>query len=522
MKKLFVPFILLNMLNLDAQSVVTNQIKEVSVFLQGAQIFRSLELKLNAGEQEIRIKGLATNLDPNSIQLRAAGDVVLLGVKHELNYINERKNAADDMIKKKEQLKEELIKIQQQIYILQFEKNLLLKNQVQVVSVPNSNAKLEDLKLLIEFHKLKLADLLPKISELEKKEKMQQSEIEKIDRQIADLQTSQQPSSEVVLQLLSKSAGNQNFTMSYYVYDARWEMRYDIHVKDIQSPMEITYKANVYQNSGEDWKNIKIQLSTANPLESGDRPILQPWYLSNRPPVVYQQKRSAPEMAQNQAADLMQAPEGVEQFTQVQEQLTTRSYNIDLPYTVLSNNKPFHVTVRKASINAKYIYFAVPKLDPDAFLTAEISDWEDLDLMNGEAQLFLENTYQGKIFIDTRSIQDFLRLSLGRDKNVILTRTKIKDYSKNKFLSDKKEITKGYELGIKNNKSTSIELILEDQIPVSTQKEIQIEAEDISAATLESETGKLRWNLKLSSKEDKKLKLKYVVTCPKDFVLNLD
>lgn len=511
----------LNMTNTEAQ-VVSNQVKDVTVFLQGAQIYRSLELKLNAGEQEIRIKGLATQLDPNSIQVRATNEVVLLGVKHELNYINERKNAAEELLKKKELLKDELIRYQQQNYILQFEKNLLLKNQSQVIGVPNSSSKLEDLKTLIEFHKLKLADLLPKISEVEKKEKGVQTEIEKIDRQIAELQSSQQPSSELILNLLSKTAGTQSFMLSYYVYDARWEMRYDIHVKDINSAMDITYKANVYQNSGEDWKNVKLQLSTANPLESGDRPILQPWYLRNQPPVVYQHKRSAPEAAQNQAVDLMHAADGVEQFTDVQEQLTTRSYMIDLPYTVLSNNKPFHVSVRKATVPAKYIYYAVPKLDPDAFLTAEISDWEDLDLMNGEAQLFLEGTYQGKMFIDTRSIQDFLRLSLGRDKNVILTRTKIKDYSKNKFLSDKKEITKGYELALKNNKSTSIELILEDQIPVSTLKEIQVKTEEISGATLDEETGKLRWNLKLSAKEDKKLKLKYAVTCPKDFVLNLD
>lgn len=511
----------LNVASLDAQ-VVSNQIKEVTVFLQGAQIYRSLELKLAAGEQELRIKGLATQLDPNSIQLRAAGDVVLLGVRHELNYINERKSAAEELIKKKEQLKDDLSKLQQNSYILQFEKNLLLKNQAQVVGVPNSNTKLEDLKTLMEFHKLKLTELLPKISEAEKKEKAVISEIEKIEKQIAELQSTQQPSSEIVLNLLTKTAGTQAFQLSYYVYDARWEMRYDIQVKDIQSPLDISYKANVYQNSGEDWKNVKLQLSTANPLERGDRPVLHPWYLRNQPPVVYQHKRSAPEVVQNQAADMMQAAGGVEQYTQVEEQLTTRSYQIDLPYTVLSNNKPFHVSVRKASVAAKYIYFAVPKLDPDAFLTAEISEWEDLDLMSGEAQLFLEGTYQGNMFIDTRSIQDMLRLSLGRDKNVVITRTKIKDFSKNKFLSDKKEITKAYEIGIKNNKSTGIEIIIEDQIPVSTQKEIEVSAEEISGASLDAETGKLRWNLKLSSKEDKKFRLKYAVTCPKDFVMNVE
>ena len=119
----------------------------------------------------------------------------------------------------------------------------------------------------------------------------------------------------------------------------------------------------------------------------------------------------------------------------------------------------FLVEIKKASVPAKYIYFAVPKLDKDAFLTAEVEDWEDLNLMDGEANLFLEGAYQGKSFINTRSINDFLRLSLGRDKSISIERNKIKDYSKNKFLSDKKIINRGWEIIIKNKKNTSIDII---------------------------------------------------------------
>ena len=523
MKHIFLITLLFGTMSVESQTILNNQIKGVTVFLNGAQISRSLEIKLQPGEQEVRIKGMATHLDPSSIQVSSLGDAVLLGVRHELNYLEGIPPAAEELKKKKEGLLEELNKQQQQSFILQSEKNMLVKNQVQVVAVPNANTKLDDLKILMDFQRTRLNELLPKIAESTKKEKLIEEQIDKIEKQLNEwMAQPQQPSSDIVLSVQSKTLLTQAFQLTYYVYDARWEMRYDIHVKDIQSPIQFSYKATVFQNSGEDWKNVHLKLSTGNPMEGGTRPELQPWYLRNQPPVVYQTKRAVP-AAQN-APEMVMADQasGVSDYTQVEEQITTRNYSIDIPYTILSNNKPFQVSVRKEIVPAKYIYYAVPKLDADAFLTAEIANWEDLELMNGEADLFLEGTYQGKTYIQTQNILEFLRLSLGRDKNIVINRTKIKDYSKNKFLSDKKEITKGYEIAVKNNKTAEVDIILEDQLPLSTQKEIEVEADELSGASHDEQTGTVRWVLHLSPKEDKKLKFKFKVTCPKDFVLFLD
>lgn len=522
MKNLIFPVMLLNILPVDAQQLVSNQIQSVTVFMNGAQVTRTLEIKLTAGEQDIRIKGLAPNLDPSSIQISALGEAVLKGVRHELNYLEGLPPAAEELKKKKEVLLDDLNKQQQLSFVLQSEKTILLKNQVQMVAVPNSPSKLDDLKIMMDFQRLKLTELLPKIADSQKKEKLIQEQIDKIDRQISEwIAQPQQASSDIVLNVQSKASQNQSFQLKYFVFDARWEMAYDIHVKDIVSPIQFSYKATIYQNSGEDWKNVKLNLSTGNPLQGGTKPELLPWYLRDQPKVVYSAKRALP-AGQNAPEAMMADQDGVAAYTQVNEQLTTRHYSIDIPYTILSNNKPFQVAVRKETVPAKYIYFSIPKLDPDAFLTAEIADWEALDLMNGEADLFLEGTYQGKAYIQTQNIEEFLRLSLGRDKNIVINRTKIKDYSKNKFLSDKKEISKGFEIALKNNKSAAIDIIVEDQIPLSTQKEIEVEADELSGATVDEQTGKVRWVLHLNSREDKKFKFKYKVTCPKEFNLNLE
>lgn len=509
--------------NVRTQTTVSNEIKEVQVFLQGAQVQRSVEAKLDAGFSEIRVKGLATQINANSIRVSTDPEVIILGVKHELNFIQPNQTKATELLKQKEILKDELAMVQQQNSLLQMEKNLLQKNQVQIVGIQNAGNKLEDLKILMEYQKTSLKLILPKIYELEKKEKTILTEIEKIDRQIASLdQDNKRPSSELLISIQTRKAGTYHFDLNYYVYEAGWQMAYDIHVKDIQSPMEIVYRASVFQNSGEDWNNVRIKLSSANPVEGGDRPTLIPWYLRNQPPVIAYNRQDKARMQNAPAAEARLEDAGVMDFVTEQDQITSRNYSIDLPYTILSNNKPIKVEIKKATIPAKFIYYAVPKLDRDAFLTAEISDWEELNLMDGEAQLFFEGTFQGTVFLNTRNIQDFLRLSLGRDKNIIIERNKIKDYSKNKFLSDKKEITKGYEITVKNKKNVPMEIIIEDQLPLSTAKEIQVDAEELSGAKLTQESGGLRWVLKLSANEQKKMVLKYSVTCPKDYILNLE
>lgn len=510
-------------LSLQAQTIASNEIKEVQVFLNGAQVHRNVVAQLDAGLSELRVKGLATQINANSIRVSTAPDVIILGVKHELNYIQPNQTKTAELLKQKEILKDDLAIVQHQNNLLQMEKNLLQKNQVQIVGIQNIGNKLEDLKTLIEYQKTSLKLILPKIYELEKKEKNILLEIEKIDRQMASLhQDNKKPSSELIISIQTRKAGTYHFDLNYYVYESGWQMAYDVHVKDIQSPMDIIYRATVFQNTGEDWNNVRLKLSSANPVEGGDRPTLLPWYLRNQPPVIAYNRNDKARIQNAPAAEARMEDSGVMDYMTEQDQITSRNFTIDLPYTIVSNNKPIKVEIKKATIPAKFIYYAVPKLDQDAFLTAEITEWEELNLMDGEAQLFFEGTFQGTVFLNTHNIQDFLRLSLGRDKNIVIERNKIKDYSKNKFLSDKKEISKGYEIIIKNKKNVAMEIIMEDQLPLSTTKEIKVEAEELSGAKYNEETGALRWVLKLAANEQKKIVLKYTVTCPKDYLLNMD
>ena len=166
-------------------------------------------------------------------------------------------------------------------------------------------------------------------------------------------------------------------------------------------------------------------------------------------------------------------------------------------------------------VPASYEYYCVPKIDTDAFLLGYVTDWEKYKLLEGEANIFFEDTYIGKSILDVRFIKDTLSVSLGRDKGVVVNREKIKDLTTQKLIGAKKEETRAWRISVKNNKTQDIKMVLLDQVPVSTLEEIEIDIKDASRGVWNEETGEIKWELELDSKESKDLDLKYAIKYPK-------
>lgn len=197
-------------------------------------------------------------------------------------------------------------------------------------------------------------------------------------------------------------------------------------------------------------------------------------------------------------------------------------YNIDLPYDMESNGKEQSVQLKENNVTAVYKFYAAPKLDKEAYLLADISDWEQLNLLPGEANIIFENTYVGKTMIDPNSTKDTLTLTLGKDKRVVVKRDKLADVSSVKFLGTNKKQVFSYEITVKNNKKEKISMLLKDQYPLSTNKDIEVEVLEISAADVNKDLGILNWNIELAPGESKKYRLSYSVKYPKDKIVNLN
>ena len=201
---------------------------------------------------------------------------------------------------------------------------------------------------------------------------------------------------------------------------------------------------------------------------------------------------------------------------------TTVNFEIASPYTLKSTNKNFSVGMKTYELDVDYQYFCIPKIDKNAFLIAYATNWEELNLLEGEATIYFEGTYIGKSILDTRFVTEKLKISLGKDKNITVNREKLKDFTTRQFIGNKKQENRAWNISVKNNKSQKINISILDQIPVSTLEEIKIELAKNNTGKLNNETGEIVWKFILDANSYKELQFKYSVKYPKYRNLVLD
>lgn len=199
----------------------------------------------------------------------------------------------------------------------------------------------------------------------------------------------------------------------------------------------------------------------------------------------------------------------------LKETLTDIEYSINLPYTIPSDGQDHVIRVKEVSLPARFVYHAVPKLDPDVFLVAEIANWQQLKLLSGKASVYFEGTFTGQSYINAELSGDTLEISIGRDKDIFVKR------EGNKMLNDKKisgntvKETVAWDITVKNNKKSPINLILEDQYPVSQRKSVEVELIESSGAKMDKDTGKLSWEMNIEGGEKKTISTKFSVKYPR-------
>jgi uncharacterized protein (TIGR02231 family) len=205
----------------------------------------------------------------------------------------------------------------------------------------------------------------------------------------------------------------------------------------------------------------------------------------------------------------------VSQYTEITENQLNVSFDIDIPYDIASNGKQHSVTLKEIKLPATYKHYSIPKLEQEAFLLAEISDYAKYNLLKGEANIIFEGMYIGKTSINPSQTADTLNLRMGRDKKISVKRELIAEKSSTKFLSSGREQVFTYDIIIRNNKKEEANLTQKDQNPISTDKEIEVELLQSDSAKVETETGILSWELILKPGETKKVRISYRVKAPK-------
>lgn len=508
--------------------ITTATTKHVTVNNNSAEITQTASLILTNGTSEVVVRNIADYVNESTIQIGAPASVSVLSVQFVRNYREEIKSDKSNPLHKK--INDSIAYYENEINKIQIEKTanqktIDLLERKEVAGTTKPEITISEFIKLVDYYKAKRNELGQAINNLTKKEAKIQEKINILNEKLETNKEEPNKFSQgnLVLQIMNNTAGMVNLEINYLTSGASWQPFYDLRAENINKPIDLLYKAKITQNTGIDWKKVKLTLSSGNPNQNNAFPVLQAWFLRYGTIQNYVYRNDDAQLNEvviSGYAKKDKAASSISDYTTINENQLNISFDIDIPYDILSNGKAHSVALKELKLPATYKYYAAPKVEKEAFLLAEIKEYSKFNLLPGEANIIFEGMYVGKTNINPNQTSDTLNLSMGRDKKIAVNREKIADKSGTKFFSSFKEQTFTYEITVKNNKKEAIEMLLKDQYPISTDKEITIELTDNGKAKVNAETGILTWDIKLGAGESKKYRITYKVKYPKDKVIS--
>lgn len=498
-------------------------VKQATVFLQGAKVFGSTNVTLQKGRNTVKIINLPNDLDENTYKINLEKNTTLLSITPQNNYL---KN--DELTDGEKKLDDERKKFQRQVNLL----NIQIKNLTGEQNIINDNLKVstndkstpqEQLIKLTEFYRKRMLEIDNQVFLLNEQKTTFDESIAKINKQFTEEQTHKtQNRKELILEILAENEMNLNLGVSYIVSNAGWIPSYDLRAQSTKKPLEIVYKGKIYQKTGQDWNNIKLFVSTYRPSFNQNRPILSPLYVAEYTAynnedakVGYMQKAKAEISNSYQMRAEVSEPSQIPVATVSDNQMNIL-YELNYNQTIVSQEKEQYVILDKKNVEANYKYHTVPKLNNQVFLMAFVKNWQNLNLISGEANIYFEDNYIGKTNITSNYVKDEFPISLGVDERIVVKRIKLEDKTAQKSFNSNKWETESYEISIRNNTKENIELEILDQIPLSENQKITVKTLNIGDGNYDDKTGSILWNRKINSGAAEKINFSYEVKYPKE------
>lgn len=523
----------------------TATIDRVTVFANGAQVVRSKSVQLVAGEQVVTFTGMSPFMDRKSMQLKARGRLTVLGVSH-------RTVHPDSMVQMKRlhQAADAVKVVQRKIQQAKDEKEVLA-SQLELVKTNCSVAgrtvatPLANIKELNNYYSQELLSLKKRSQDVDDELLRLNEELTKKQSTLDSISRIKlTAATEVDVKVDAQQAGRANFDITYYVKNAGWFPSYDVRSEGTGQPLTLSYKANIYQNTNEEWKNVPVMLSSSNPNRSNVAPQLGTYWIDfERDVTSYRRARgaglamksleriTADEALQGRVAGLDAVPvqeEVMEESAVIdnvqQQAMFGYEFEIKHPLTLPNSSRSSATVIEIAryDVPAQYEYRGYPKIDKEAFLIANATDWQKLNLMEGEANVYFDNSFVGKSIVDPNAATDTLHFSLGRDQSIRVQRTKVNESSTHRFLGSNQEQTLTWRITVKNARREAVNITLYDQTPVSRNSDIDVTVSELSGGVRNADTGIVTWPLQLQAGEQRELLLQYKVKYPKNRRLTIE
>lgn len=538
------------------EQVLKTEIKRVKLFLTAGEMTHETQVKLTKGRNKIIFSGISAFADPRTIQFTGSGSFRMVSISTEMDFLAAEqwnpkiKILADSLehLKDRHQLNVDLLSsYQAELGILNTNKDLKGQNTLTI----------DQIKAAGEYYRTRTFEINKTVTKIKKEQDILSAKISDTRFQLTELNyTENQRSNQVIVLIDADNNTDISGTLKYLVSDCGWAATYDLSATDLNQPINLKYKAQVYNNTGNEWKNVILTLSTSDPLLSAASPVLNPFYIRYGEQAEYTKKSYVQpiqqkadyrnevmneiNMANQRAYDnyvLDQKVtentagflgsdgfggknEGKKVSTVAMKQIEISDLNAEFvithPFSCPTDAKPYIVEIKEINMPATFTHVSIPKLDQGSFLLANIVGWQDLDLIPGPTNVYFAGNYVGVSEINTNNVDDTLSLSFGRDSKIQVLRKLKSEMSTKKISGSTKKDTYYYDIQVRNNRTVPVKINVFDQIPLSNSSEITVTVETIGTGKKNDLTGEVSYMVTLQPGETANLEIGYSVRYPKN------
>lgn len=520
------------------ESDVASRITEVTVYSDSALVTRVVDLDLERGEFKIVLSDIIPNIDENSLRVLARGDakVTLYGAQLRREHVEEDPSEKVNQLQSKiQQLRDEIVVWQNQKAILDDKKSFL--DSVRLFSgeqVPKDLAtkipSSEELKNLLEFLNVNLKENFSLRTEADLKIRELTNKRDVLRRRLAEISGPRRRiKRSIVIDLEVVEPGALDLDITYLARGASWRPIYDARADFRSSEVELVSYGVIRQNTGENWNDAKITLSTAKPAIDARMPRVTPWIIRPYDPSVSRRPRTeiwskTAISRQMVFSESSEPEEPLDEYARVEETGIAVNYRLARRATIKSDGSDHKVPVSAQTLKADFEYSAYPRLSPLAYLRSRVTNEADLQLLAGRVNIFFDGAFVGSSGIDNIAPGEEFDLYLGVDENVKVERELVKREVDDTWIvgipARTKRINHCYKLSVENYKSQKINMKLFEAIPVSQEDRIKIKTSGVTQEPAQKDwqdqQGIWLWEFKLEPREKKDIFYEFTVECPRD------
>ncbi len=526
-------------------SRVSSRIVRATVYTDRGMVTREAKADVTPGLRQITLGGLSPLLQDQSVRVSAAGSAQakILEVRVDRVFLDTVSAARiKPLLQARKSLNDEIRVLNDRLAVLTHQRDFL--NKITIASQESIARELrtqkpsaEDWGKLLGFFDAEFSKLDAESRQIEDKRTTLQQKLEAVEKELASAGGNPEKTEKLITIAFDvQRGGSLAIEASYLISQAGWTPTYDIRVSSADTVVELTYSAFVRQNTGEDWKDIGLTLSTSQPSLGGAPPELQPWYVSvlERPKGVMEGALTMTEEAPaaKDAARMMRkdrpipagaaAPAPVAYNTaEVRESLTSASFPIAGASTVPADNADHRVTVMIAPLGGSFSHSAVPKLQAEAFFKAALHNSTDYPFLPGPMSVYVDNGFVSTSRLPAVMPGEKFDAFLGADNGVHIERKLLNRVTDISGLFSKTRKTR-YEILIiaENRKKKAQTLSLRENVPVSQDERVKVE---IILPRPEEATpdagGIITWQLRLAPGERKEVRVQYSIEAPVDLTV---